>query len=171
MCVCGIEFILVIYIVKILPQSDPPPLFNFWGFLLVGVEPLIAYLSRILLMLNRISHIYIYIFIYISPQATLLVPQNYMGEKRFIESQYINEPGKHQFRLPCVPVRSSGTVILEMIDKNGFYFTDEFALSFHMHYYRLMKWMVALPMLGMFCILLWLHPETGAALPSFSRDR
>jgi hypothetical protein len=108
---------------------------------------------------------------YILSQATLLVPQNYMGEKRIIESRVIDEPGKHQFRMPCVPVRSSGMVVLEMTDKNGFYFSDEFSLTFHMHYYRLMKWMVALPMLGMFFILLWLHPETGAALPSFSRDR
>lgn len=103
--------------------------------------------------------------------ATLLVPHNYMGQKRITESRIIDQPGRHQFRMPCVSVRSSGTVVLEMVDKNGLYFSDEFSLTFHMHYYRLLKWMVVLPMLGMFCILLWLHPETGAALPSFSRDR
>ncbi|MCO5576910.1 hypothetical protein L7F22_030731 [Adiantum nelumboides] len=104
--------------------------------------------------------------------ATLLVPHNYMGPKRITQSQLIEQPGRHQFKLPCVSVRSSGTVILEMVDKNGFYFSDEFSLTFHMHYYRLLKWMVVLPMLGMFFTLLWLHPEEGiASLPSFSRDR
>ncbi|KAI5081941.1 hypothetical protein GOP47_0001684 [Adiantum capillus-veneris] len=104
--------------------------------------------------------------------ATLLVPHNYMGPKRITENRLIEQPERHQFKLPCVSVRSSGTVILEMVDKNGFYFSDEFSLTFHMHYYRLLKWMVALPMLGMFFALLWLHPEEGiASLPSFSRDR
>lgn len=104
--------------------------------------------------------------------ATLLVPHNYMGPRRITQSRLIEQPGRHQFNLPCVSVRSSGMVILEMVDKHGFYFTDEFSLTFHMHYYRLLKWMVVLPMLGMFFILLWLHPEEGlTSLPSFSRDR
>lgn len=103
--------------------------------------------------------------------ATLLVPHNYMGPRRFTESRLIEQPGRHQFKMPCVSVRSSGAVVLEMVDKNGLYFSDEFSLTFHMHYYRLLKWIVVLPMLGMFCILLWLHPEGGSALPSFSRER
>eukprot|EP00250_Pteridium_aquilinum_P004014 c14266_g1_i1 orf=272-2908(+) len=104
--------------------------------------------------------------------ATLLVPHNYMGPRRITESRLIEQPGRHQFKMPCVSVRSSGAVILEMVDKNGLYFSDEFSLTFHMHYYRLLKWMVILPMFGMLCMLLWLHPEGGgSALPSFSRDQ
>ncbi|KAH7423955.1 hypothetical protein KP509_12G082900 [Ceratopteris richardii] len=103
--------------------------------------------------------------------ATLLVPHNYMGPRRITESQLIQQPGTHKFKLPCVSVRSSGTVVLEMVDKHGFYFTDEYSLTFHMHYYRLLKWMVVLPMLGMLFVLLWLHPEDAiSVLPSFSRD-
>lgn len=103
--------------------------------------------------------------------ATLLVPSNYMGEKRISQNQMFDQPGRYQFKMPCVQVHSSGTVLLEMVDKNGMYFSDEFALTFHFHYYRLLKWLLVLPMLGMFCILLWLQPKDGVVLPSFSRDR
>jgi hypothetical protein len=39
-----------------------------------------------------------------------------------------------------------------------------------MHYFKLLKWLVVLPMLGMFCVLVILRPQEGAPLPSFSRN-
>lgn len=32
-----------------------------------------------------------------------------------------------------------------MRDRHGILFHDEFSLSFHMHFYKLLKWLVALP--------------------------
>ncbi|KAL5217736.1 hypothetical protein ABZP36_018420 [Zizania latifolia] len=102
--------------------------------------------------------------------VTLLVPGNYQGERRIVVSAIYNEPGKQRMKLPTVPVRTTGTVLVEMVDKNGFYFSDEFSLTFHMHYYKLLKWLVLLPMLGMFSFLVILRPQEGAPLPSFSRN-
>ena len=79
-------------------------------------------------------------------------------------------PGKKQVKLPTVPVRTTGTVVVEMVDKNGLYFSDEFSLTFHMHYYKLLKWLVLLPMIAMFGMLVILRPHEGAPLPSFSRS-
>uniref|UniRef100_K4A604 DEX1 C-terminal domain-containing protein n=1 Tax=Setaria italica TaxID=4555 RepID=K4A604_SETIT len=102
--------------------------------------------------------------------VTLLVPGNYQGDRRIVVSSMYHQPGKQRMMLPTVPVRTTGTVLVEMVDKNGLYFSDEFSLTFHMHYYKLLKWLVLLPMLGMFGVLVILRPQEGAPLPSFSRN-
>ncbi|KAJ6829401.1 protein DEFECTIVE IN EXINE FORMATION 1 [Iris pallida] len=102
--------------------------------------------------------------------TTLLVPGNYQGERRIVVNQIYSQPGKQRLKLPTVPVRTTGTVLVEMVDKNGLYFSDEFSLTFHLHYYKLLKWLLVLPMLAMFGILVILRPQEGAPLPSFSRN-
>ncbi|KAG0468105.1 hypothetical protein HPP92_017433 [Vanilla planifolia] len=101
----------------------------------------------------------------------LLVPGNYQGERRIVVSHAYTQPGKQRVRLPTVPVRTTGTVVVEMVDRNGLRFFDEFSLTFHMHYYKLLKWLLLLPMLGMFGVLVLLRPQEGAPLPSYSRNR
>ncbi|PRQ43019.1 hypothetical protein RchiOBHm_Chr3g0463901 [Rosa chinensis] len=102
--------------------------------------------------------------------TTLLVPGNYQGERRIKINQTFNRPGKYRIKLPTVGVRTTGTVVVEMVDKNGLYFTDDFSLTFHMYYYRLLKWLLVLPMLGMFGVLVILRPQEAVPLPSFSRN-
>lgn len=103
-------------------------------------------------------------------QTTLLVPGNYQGERRIKQNQIFDHPGKHRIKLPTVGVRTTGTVLVEMVDKNGLYFSDDFSLTFHMYYYKLLKWLLVLPMLGMFGVLLILRPQEAMPLPSFSRN-
>ncbi|KAI6698390.1 hypothetical protein NL676_018509 [Syzygium grande] len=102
--------------------------------------------------------------------TTLLVPGNYQGERRIRQNQTYDRPGKYRIKLPTVGVRTTGTVLVEMVDKNGLYFSDEFSLTFHMHYYKLLKWLLVLPMLAMFGILVILRPQEAMPLPSFSRN-
>ncbi|CAA7389852.1 unnamed protein product [Spirodela intermedia] len=102
--------------------------------------------------------------------TTLLVPGNYQGERRITSSQTVHKPGKQRVKLPTVPVRTTGTVIVEMVDRNGLFFSDEFSLTFHMNYYKLLKWLLVLPMLGMFGMIVVLRPREDAPLPSFSRN-
>jgi hypothetical protein len=103
-------------------------------------------------------------------QVTLLVPGNYQGPKRLVQIKIYTKPGVYQVKVPCVSVRTTGSVIVEMVDKNGLYFSDEFALTFHMRYYRLLKWLICLPFLGMVSLLILVHPPEGAPLPSFSHQ-
>ena len=51
-------------------------------------------------------------------------------------------------QVPCPRTRSTATIHLEMVDAAGLVFTDDFALSFHMHFHRLLKWLVAAPFLA-----------------------
>ncbi|GER36585.1 defective in exine formation [Striga asiatica] len=102
--------------------------------------------------------------------VSLLVPGNYQGNRTLKQNQIFDRPGKHRIKLPTVGVRTTGSVLVEMIDKNGIYFYDDFSLTFHMYYYKLLKWLVVLPMLGMFGILVILRPQEGMPLPSFSRN-
>ena len=103
-------------------------------------------------------------------QTTLLVPGNYQGDRRIKQSQIYDRPGKYRIKLPTVGVRTTGTVMVEMVDKNGLHFSDEFSLTFHMYYYKLLKWLLVLPMLGMFGLLVILRPQEAVPLPSFSRN-
>lgn len=58
-----------------------------------------------------------------------------------------------------------------MVDAHGIVVADSFPLSFHMHFHRLLKWLVALPVLGAGLALLALHPRAqGPMLPSFRRS-
>ncbi|GFP86256.1 hypothetical protein PHJA_000769400 [Phtheirospermum japonicum] len=102
--------------------------------------------------------------------VSLLVPGNYQGERTVKQTQLFDRPGTHRIKLPTVSVRTAGTVLVEMVDKNGIYFSDDFSLTFHMYYYKLLKWLLVLPMLGMFGILVILRPHEGMPLPSFSRN-
>ncbi|XP_016553430.1 protein DEFECTIVE IN EXINE FORMATION 1 isoform X2 [Capsicum annuum] len=102
--------------------------------------------------------------------VSLLVPGNYLGERTIKQNKIFDRPGKHRIMLPTVSVRTAGTVLLEMVDKNGLYFSDDFSLTFHMHYYKLLKWILVLPMLGMFGVLVILRPQEAMPLPSFSRN-
>lgn len=102
--------------------------------------------------------------------TTLLVPGNYQGNRTITQNQVYNAAGKYRIKLPTVGVRTTGTVLVEMVDKNGLHFSDEFSLTFHMYYYRLLKWLLVLPMLGMFGVLVILRPQEAIPLPSFSRN-
>ncbi|RDY02353.1 Protein DEFECTIVE IN EXINE FORMATION 1, partial [Mucuna pruriens] len=101
---------------------------------------------------------------------SLLVPGNYQGERTIKQNHTYDQPGKYRIKLPTVSVRTTGTVLVEMVDRNGVYFSDEFSLTFHMHYYKLLKWLLLLPMLGMFGVLVILRPQGSMPLPSFSRN-
>ncbi|KAL8526763.1 hypothetical protein ACS0TY_015826 [Phlomoides rotata] len=102
--------------------------------------------------------------------VSLLVPGNYQGERTIKQNIIFTHPGTHRIKLPTVGVRTSGTVVVEMVDKNGLYFSDDFSLTFHMYYYKLLKWIIVLPMLGMLGILVIFRPQEGMPLPSFSRN-
>lgn len=102
--------------------------------------------------------------------TTLLVPGNYQGERTIKQNQIFDHPGKYRIKLSTVGVRTTGTVLVEMVDKNGVHFSDDFSLTFHMYYYKLLKWLLVLPMLGMFGVLVILRPQEAMPLPSFSRN-
>ncbi len=76
-------------------------------------------------------------------------------------------------QLACPRTRSTATIHIEMADAHGLTLSDEFSLSFHLHFHRLLKWLVALPMLVMVAIPLAgggfsphiSHIEAGADLP------
>nr|GEX01904.1 protein defective in exine formation 1 [Tanacetum cinerariifolium] len=102
--------------------------------------------------------------------TSLMVPGNYQGERTIKISQIYDKPGKYRMKLPTVGVRTTGTVLVEMTDRNGLYFSDEFSLTFHLYYYKLLKWLLVLPMLGMFGVLVIFRPQESMPLPSFSRN-
>eukprot|EP00897_Mesotaenium_endlicherianum_P009800 jgi/Mesen1/8849/ME000053S08249 len=82
------------------------------------------------------------------------------------------QPGVHTVKIPCPLVRAHATVLVEMHDEHQHYFSDEFALTFHLHFFRLLKWVLALPVLAMVVALVVRRVEEGGPeLPSFSASQ
>eukprot|EP00475_Leptophrys_vorax_P031313 TRINITY_DN47392_c0_g1_i1.p1 TRINITY_DN47392_c0_g1~~TRINITY_DN47392_c0_g1_i1.p1 ORF type:complete len:550 (-),score=28.73 TRINITY_DN47392_c0_g1_i1:140-1690(-) len=88
-----------------------------------------------------------------------------------LETTYTH-PGVQSLVVPTPKRRTHATFLIEMEDERKLYFHDEFALSFHMHFYRLLKWILALPLLLMAAALIARSaPDAGPDLPSFSPAR
>ncbi|CAJ1949216.1 unnamed protein product [Sphenostylis stenocarpa] len=56
--------------------------------------------------------------------TSLLVPGNYQGERTIKLNNTYDQPGKYRIKLPTVSVRTTGTILVEMVDKNGGYGGD-----------------------------------------------
>lgn len=61
-------------------------------------------------------------------------------------SNVFNSTGTFTMEIPCPRTRTTATIRLLMEDESGNVFVDEFALSFHMHFYRLLKWVLVGPL-------------------------
>ena len=81
-------------------------------------------------------------------------------------------PGVFTLTVPCPRTRSTATVRIELTDAHGITVTDSFSLSFHMHFHRLLKWLVAVPLSGACLVVLAMQPRVleGPVLPSFRRS-
>lgn len=64
-------------------------------------------------------------------------------------SDVLDKPGKTVIEVPCPRSRTTAAVSLDLITKHGLHYQDEFVLSFHMHFHKLLKWLIALPLLAM----------------------
>lgn len=76
-------------------------------------------------------------------------------------------PGTYSLSLPVPARRATGAVVLDMEDARRVRGQDEFAVSFHMGYHKLLKWLLVLPflaMLGTFAVRRALVDHTTAAL-------
>lgn len=83
-------------------------------------------------------------------------------------SQVVNATGWYTLDVPCPRTRTSATIRVELQDESGAVFSDEFALSFHIHFYRLLKWLVVGPFIFTAAALLTFSGASGlrAQLPS-----
>ena len=72
-------------------------------------------------------------------------------------------PGLYTVDLPCPRAQASAVVRIEMVDSSGLVYADEFALSFHIHYHRLLKWAIALPLGAMLLVLFAATAGGGSA--------
>lgn len=64
------------------------------------------------------------------------------------------KPGKYLLELPCPRTRTTASVHIDLYDAHGLHYEDEFVLSFHVHFHKLLKWLIALPVLAMCAVLL-----------------
>lgn len=71
-------------------------------------------------------------------------------------------PGTYTMEIPCPRTRSTATVRIDMADESQIIFSDEFSLSFHIHFYRLFKWMVLLPFTMMAAVVLSMDLPSAA---------
>lgn len=89
------------------------------------------------------------------------------GEQPVIGMQDVFQaPGRYVMHVPCPRSRATAVVRIEMRDVNGVLYVDEFQQSFHVHFDKLLKWLIAAPPLIMGLILLVTRPERFVVLPT-----
>jgi len=74
-------------------------------------------------------------------------------------------PGFYEIHVDCPHHLMSSTLKLEMKNENGQSFYDSFSVGFNLHFYRTLKWILVLPLVGMFVVLLFVK-EMRDILPS-----
>eukprot|EP00898_Chlorokybus_atmophyticus_P003628 jgi/Chlat1/4266/Chrsp29S04370 len=80
-------------------------------------------------------------------------------------------PGVYTVKLECPKHRAYATIMLEMEDEHRTVFTDSFTVSFHMHFYRALKWLLILPFAAMAAALIFTQAQSAERLPSFDFGR
>ncbi|GMH39270.1 hypothetical protein BSKO_07168 [Bryopsis sp. KO-2023] len=75
-------------------------------------------------------------------------------------------PGTYTVTIPCPRSRSTALVRLELKDKNKIVYVDEFSLSFHMHWYKLIKWLIVMPFTAMALVVFSAKSSILPYLPS-----
>eukprot|EP00003_Mantamonas_plastica_P018579 TRINITY_DN3036_c0_g1_i5.p1 TRINITY_DN3036_c0_g1~~TRINITY_DN3036_c0_g1_i5.p1 ORF type:complete len:586 (+),score=200.78 TRINITY_DN3036_c0_g1_i5:900-2657(+) len=75
------------------------------------------------------------------------------GSQTLFEKNY-TKPGIYQEQVPCPNQRRVATVLVEMTNEQGQYFSDSFPMSFNMHFYRTLKWFLVVPFVLMGLVLL-----------------
>eukprot|EP01025_Chloroclados_australasicus_P065169 TRINITY_DN8844_c1_g1_i8.p1 TRINITY_DN8844_c1_g1~~TRINITY_DN8844_c1_g1_i8.p1 ORF type:complete len:626 (-),score=88.92 TRINITY_DN8844_c1_g1_i8:375-2252(-) len=91
-----------------------------------------------------------------------------MGNKPVIGmSESYSEAGSYMLEIPCPRSRVTATVHIEMRDELGTTFQDDYSVSFHIHFHRLLKWLIILPFTFMVgAIFLYLPMQNSENLPS-----
>ena len=77
-------------------------------------------------------------------------------------------PGTYSLRVDVPNARGRGRVTVRVADATRLNAEDSYSVSFHMRYYRVLKWIVVLPfafMVGAFSVL---TASSLGALPTFS---
>ncbi|CAG9463133.1 unnamed protein product [Pedinophyceae sp. YPF-701] len=84
-------------------------------------------------------------------------------------TETFSAPGTYSLSLLTPRSRSTAVVAVTMTDEAGMTYRDEFSVSFHVHFYRLLKWAVALPLIASSVALLLLgrQEESGAQIPEY----
>lgn len=85
----------------------------------------------------------------------------------------MDKPGSYVLEVPCPRTRTTATLHVEMQDAHGMVFVDEFPLSFHMHFHKLLKWFITLPLALMVALVLMIKRDApeDLPLPSYHHNR
>ena len=63
-------------------------------------------------------------------------------------SKVFEAPGSYYFEIPCPKSRTTSMIEVSMTDMHMKSYKDSFPVSFHMSFYRILKWLLALPLIA-----------------------
>jgi hypothetical protein len=82
-------------------------------------------------------------------------------------SDLLPKPGKATMLLPTPKTRTTAALHLDLVTQHRLHYEDEFVLSFHMHFHKLLKWLIAVPLLAMAVVVLIVGQSTGYESKSY----
>ena len=73
-------------------------------------------------------------------------------------------PGQYLEEVPCPARRQYSSVFVEMTNEHGQHFEDHVSMSFNMHFYRALKWILLTPFIAMSGVLVFIK-DMQSVLP------
>jgi len=80
-------------------------------------------------------------------------------------SKNYTHTGKYTEVVHCPRHRIGATVVVQMTNQHGQVSEDSFVLSFNVHFYKMLKWLLVIPFTVMSVVLLWFGSLAPTALP------
>ena len=82
-------------------------------------------------------------------------------------NQTFDEPGEYALKSEIPNWRARGHVTIRVSDQSKLFAEDSYGVSFHMRFYRVLKWILVVPFMLMTTALVQMTQE-GNALPTFA---
>lgn len=82
-------------------------------------------------------------------------------------NQSFDEPGEYALKADIPNWRARGHVTIRVSDQSKLFAEDSYGVSFHMRFYRVLKWILVVPFMLMTTALVQMTQE-GNALPTFA---
>ena len=85
------------------------------------------------------------------------------GNLNLFKKDY-SKAGTYLEEVPCPARRQFSTIFVEMTNEHGQHFEDNVAMSFNMHFYRALKWILLTPFIAMSVVLVFIK-DMHSVLP------
>jgi len=92
------------------------------------------------------------------------------GTRDVFLKQTFFSAGLHSVVLQSPPDQAQTILTIKMVDHFGHSYFDYMPISFNLYFYKIFKWLVIIPFLGMCAVIIFVHEMKQISLPQLRSD-